>query len=145
MFSYGALHTDVQVLANQPTRTYLQQLCADTECSEKICQERWIMEVNAKRESGKSVWAAWWWWWLYKFTCSATFFTIHSRVVFFFISVCSSIYHAISFSFYFFTITSMYLSFSFFLSIHILYYFLKLLFPYNLFFLSFLINAIITM
>ena len=42
---------------DRPTRTSLKQLCADT----KTCWKRWMIGINDKLESGKSVqaWAKW--------------------------------------------------------------------------------------
>ena len=55
------LWTPLHEIANiwRPARTYLQQLCADTECSLKTCRERWTEETGCERVSGRSVLAAW--------------------------------------------------------------------------------------
>ena len=37
----------------RPTRTYLQQLCADTGCSLEDLRKRWMIETNGEGASGK--------------------------------------------------------------------------------------------
>ena len=55
IFSFGSLHTDVQVLADQ--QEHLQQLCTDTGCSLEDLLEV-IDDRRIAGESGKSVLAA---------------------------------------------------------------------------------------
>ena len=53
--------------AGRPARTYIQQLCADTECSSEDLSEAmddsegWQEMVRDIRADG----ATWWWWWWY--------------------------------------------------------------------------------
>ena len=47
-----------RVKAGQPTRTYIQQLCADTGCSLEDLPGAWTIETRGKRGSGRSVLAA---------------------------------------------------------------------------------------
>ncbi len=55
--------------AGRPARTYIQQLCEDTECSPEDMpeamndREKWRERVRDIRASGTT----WWWWWLYMF------------------------------------------------------------------------------
>ena len=52
--------------AGRPARTYVQQLCVDTECSPEDLpevmddRELWREKVRENRADG----ATWWWWWL---------------------------------------------------------------------------------
>ena len=54
--------------ARRPARTYIQQLCEDTVCSQKTCLRRWTIGKSGERGSGISCYhhAWWWWWWYYK-------------------------------------------------------------------------------
>ena len=58
--------------AGRPSRTYIQQLCADTECSLEDLPEAmddrdvWRERVREIRADG-STWWWWWWWWLLPF------------------------------------------------------------------------------
>ena len=47
-----------QTKAGQPSRTYIQQLCADTGCSLKTSREQWTIETGGERESERSMLAA---------------------------------------------------------------------------------------
>ena len=57
-----------RVKAGRPARTYIQQLCEDTECSPEDLpeamnnREKWRDRVQDIRASGTTWW--WWWWWL---------------------------------------------------------------------------------
>ena len=58
-----------QTKAGRPARTYIQQLCKDTECS----PEDLLKAMNDRekwRESARDIHASgttwWWWWWLHK-------------------------------------------------------------------------------
>ena len=44
--------------AGRPARTYIQQLCEDTDVALKTCQRRWTIGRSGERESGISVLAA---------------------------------------------------------------------------------------
>ena len=67
--SYG------QAMAGRPVRTYIQQLCADTECSSEDLLEA-MDDREGWRERVRDICADsviwWWWWWLligwYKFS-----------------------------------------------------------------------------
>ena len=54
-----------QAKAGRPARTYIQQLCEDTECSSEDlpeamnAREKWRERVRDIRASGTT----WWWWW----------------------------------------------------------------------------------
>ena len=60
-----------QAKAGRPARTYIQQLCEDTECSPEDLpeamndREKWRERVRDIRASG-TTWWWWWWWWLVK-------------------------------------------------------------------------------
>ena len=53
----------------RPARTYIQQLCEDTECSPEDLpeamsdREKWRERVRDIRADGTTWW--WWWWWFY--------------------------------------------------------------------------------
>ena len=53
--------------AGRPARTYIQQLCEDTECSPEDLpeaindREKWRERVRDMRAGGTTWW--WWWWW----------------------------------------------------------------------------------
>ena len=49
--------------AGWPARTYIQQLCEDTDVALKTCQRRWTTGRSGERGSGISMLSAWWWWW----------------------------------------------------------------------------------
>ena len=55
--------------AGRPTRTYIQQLCADTGCSlgdlpeAKDVKEGWRERVRDIRADGATLWWWLWWWW----------------------------------------------------------------------------------
>ena len=55
--------------AGRTARTYIQQLCEDTECSPEDLpevmndREKWRERVRDIRASGTTWW--WWWWWYY--------------------------------------------------------------------------------
>ena len=56
-----------QVKAGRPARTYIQQLCEDTDVALKTRQRWWMIGRSGERGSGISVLAArhddeWWWW-----------------------------------------------------------------------------------
>ena len=57
-----------QSKARQPTRTYIQQLCDDTECNPEDLpeamndRETWREGVRDIR-AGRTTWWWWWWWW----------------------------------------------------------------------------------
>ena len=58
-------HTYGQAKAGRPARTYIQQLCKDTECNLEDLpeamndREKWRERVRDIRASGTT----WWWWW----------------------------------------------------------------------------------
>ena len=45
--------------AGRPARTYIQQLCGDTDIALKTSRKRWTIETGGERGSGRSVLAAW--------------------------------------------------------------------------------------
>ena len=55
--------------AGRPARTYIQQLCEDTECSPEDLpeamneREKWWEKFKDIRTSGTTWWWWWWWWW----------------------------------------------------------------------------------
>ena len=59
--------------AGRPARTYIRQLCEDTECSREDLpeamndREKWRERVKDIRASGTTWW--WWWWWWWDFLC----------------------------------------------------------------------------
>ena len=61
--------------AGRLARTYIQQLCEDTECSPEDLpeamndREKWRERVRDIRASG-TTWWWWWWWWSLKVLCS---------------------------------------------------------------------------
>ena len=68
-----------QAKAVWPARTYIQQLCEDTECSPEDLpeamndREKWRERVRDIRASGTT----WWWWWWYGFKYSYLILIIH--------------------------------------------------------------------
>ena len=58
--------------AGRPARTYIQQLCEDTECSPEELpkamndREKWRERVRDCRANG-TTW--WWWWYIYIYVC----------------------------------------------------------------------------
>ena len=54
MFSYGPLHIDVQMLADQQELIYNSSVWTQ-DVVWKTCQKGWMIGTNGKRESGKSV------------------------------------------------------------------------------------------
>ena len=62
--------------AGRPARTYIHQLCEDTECSPEDLpeamndREKWRERVRDIRASGTAWWWWWWWWrwWLIVYT-----------------------------------------------------------------------------
>ena len=69
LISYVLLWTPTygRAKAGRPARTYIQQLCEDTECSPEDLPEamndrkKWRERVRDIRTSGTT----WWWWWLW--------------------------------------------------------------------------------
>ena len=61
--------------AGRPARTFIQQLCEDTECSPEDLPEamndrkKWRERVRDIRASGTTWWWWWWWWFNYLFFC----------------------------------------------------------------------------
>ena len=64
--------------AGRPARTYIQQLCEDTECSPEDLpeamndREKWRERIRDIRAGGTTLWWWWWWWlwwWLWKYDC----------------------------------------------------------------------------
>ena len=60
--------------AGRPVRTYIQQVCEDTECNPEDLpeamddREKWRERVRDIRASSTRWWWWWWWWWyIYKF------------------------------------------------------------------------------
>ena len=55
--------------AGWPARTYIQQLCEDTECSPEDLpkamndREKWRERVRDIHANGMTWWWWWWWWW----------------------------------------------------------------------------------
>ena len=74
------------VKARRPSRTYLQQLCADTGCSSEYLQEamddweEWWERVRDIRAGGTT----WWWWLLSSYCCSVDVCVVISLSLFFF-------------------------------------------------------------
>ena len=63
MYSCGPLHTDEQVMGDQLESIYKDSILIQ-DVARKTCRERWMIEMNSNRGSGKSVLVArWWWWW----------------------------------------------------------------------------------
>ena len=66
--------------AGRPARTYIQQLCEDTECGPEDLpeaindREKWQERVRDIRASGTT----WWWWWWWSFNYIKIFLSIHS-------------------------------------------------------------------
>ena len=67
--------------AGRPARTYIQQLCEDTECSPEDLpeamndREKWRERVRDIRASGTT----WWWWW---YICTCMCMCLHVHIVF---------------------------------------------------------------
>ena len=57
MFSYGAFHMNVPVLADQQEPTY-NSFVQTQDVVWKFCQEGWMIGTNSKRESRKAMLAA---------------------------------------------------------------------------------------
>ena len=69
--------------AGRPYRTFIQQLCEDTECSPEHMpeamndREKWRESVRDIRASGTRWWWWWfWWWWWKSITSSWPYFQI---------------------------------------------------------------------
>ena len=60
--------THGRVKAGRPARTYIQQLCEDTECCPEVLpramndKEEWRERVRDIRATS-AIWWWWWWWW----------------------------------------------------------------------------------
>ena len=57
-FFYGLLHMDVPVLADQQKLTWIRYV-QTLDVIWRICWEWWIIGMDGKRESGKSVLSEW--------------------------------------------------------------------------------------
>ena len=78
--------------AGRPARTYIQQLCEDTECSPEDLpeamndREKSRERVRDIRASG-TIWRWWWWWWLYHTSWHIVFWLLMFAGVFFRIGI----------------------------------------------------------
>ena len=93
--------------AGRPARTYIQQLCEDTECSPEDLPEamndweKWQERVRDTRASGTT----WWWWWLTpRLICLVNILFVKSLVLFSFLLLLSLFWSSILYILAFFSL-----------------------------------------
>ena len=114
-FSYGPLHMDKLVLADQQELTYNSSVRIQKEVW-MTCWERWLIEMNGERvrETCATI-ATWWWWWWFHINAS--------------LLICEPICLIISFKWWNVVLFRLAFSFLLFLSLHVsLFLFTSLIF-----------------